>query len=153
MIVFDIIWAGLAGFIASVLMTLVEYPFWKKWGMEGVAEWQINWVMVSRLSKKWKALRDPILSWTIASHLSHGVVAGIVFRLLFPTFFLLIPFAKFSLLFDGVVYGIALWFLFTALGRRTFESAGGIRITNRGLFGALLSDALYGLFLGLLISL
>ena len=41
--------AGLAGLAAGVLMTLFEIPFWKKWGLEGVAEWQVNAVMVSVL--------------------------------------------------------------------------------------------------------
>ena len=151
MILFDIIWSSVAGLVSAIFMTLIEYPFWRKWGMEAVAEWQVNWVMVSRLDKKWKTVRNPILSWTIASHLSHGVVAGVAFRLLLP-FFLLIPFANFSIVLDAVLYGIALWFLFTVFGRRMYESAGKIVITNRGLLGALLSDSVYGFFLGLLVS-
>ncbi len=121
--------------------------------MEAVVEWQVNWVMVSVLNKRWKSLRKPILSWTIASHISHGIAAGIAFRLLIPVFFTLIPFSKFSIIFDAVVYGIVLWILFNVLGRKTIESAGGIRITNRGLLGSLLSDIIYGIFLGLLIPL
>ena len=151
MILYEIILAGIIGLFSAALMTLFEYPFWKKWGMSAVGEWQLNWVMVSRLDKKWKAMKQPILSWTIASHLSHGVVAGIAFRLLLPFFFLLIPFAKVSILLDAVVFSVVLWLSFTVLGRRTFESAGGIKITNRGLLGALLSDVIYGFFLGLLI--
>jgi len=34
-----------AGLVAAICMTLVEVPFRKKWGMEGVAEWQVNAVM------------------------------------------------------------------------------------------------------------
>ncbi len=153
MILVDLEWAGIAGLVSAVLMTLLEYPFWKKWGMEAVVEWQVNWVMVSMLNQKWKSMQKPILSWTIASHISHGIVAGIAFRLLLPVFFTLIPFAKFSVIFDTVVYGIVLWILFNVLGRRTIESAGGIRITNRGLVGSLFSDIVYGIFLGLLIPL
>ena len=153
MILFDLVWAGIVGLVSALLMTLFEYPFWKKWGMEAVVEWQVNWVMVSMLNKRWKFMQKPILSWTIASHISHGIAAGIAFRLLLPIFFALIPFAKFSVVFDAIVYGIVLWILFNVLGRRSIESAGGIRITNRGLIGSLLSDIVYGIFLGLLIPL
>jgi hypothetical protein len=149
---FDLIWAGMAGFVSAVVMTIIEYPFWKKWGMQGVGEWQVNWVMISRLSKKWRTKGNPILSWTIASHLSHGVVAGVAFRILLP-FFFIIPFTKFSIILDAVIFGIALWFLFTFLARRVYESAGNITITKRGLLGALISDSVYGFFLGLLITL
>ncbi|MDH2901757.1 MAG: hypothetical protein PXY39_12385 [archaeon] len=148
----DLFLAAISGFFAAVIMTLVEYPFWKRWGMQGVAEWQVNWVMISSLNKKWKAIRNPILSWTIASHLSHGVLAGIAFRLLLPYFFE-IPFGRVSLILDAVVFGVALWFLFTFLGRRMYESTGKIKITSLGLLGALLSDTVYGFFLGLLIFL
>jgi hypothetical protein len=152
MILYDLTWAGIAGFLAAIVMTVVEVPFWRKWGMQGVAEWQVNWVMVSRLSKKWKTLSKPILSWTIASHLSHGVVTGIAFRILLPIMFL-IPLAKWSIVLDGAVYGVVLWFLFLLLGRRTYESAGHITITRKGLLGALFSDTVFGFFLGLLVSL
>lgn len=151
MFLFDLFRAGVSGLVGAIVMTLVEYPFWRKWGMQGVAEWQVNWVMVSRLNKKWKTMRNPILSWTIASHLSHGVLAGIAFRLLLLYLFE-IPFGSVSVILDAVVFGVALWFLFTFLGRRIYESTGKIKITSRGLLGALLSDGVYGLFLGFLIS-
>jgi hypothetical protein len=146
-----LVWAAVAGFLSVAFMTLFEYPFWRKWGMEGVAEWQVNWVMVSMLSKNWKAMKNPILSLTIASHILHGVVAGVVFRLLVYLFISLTPFAELSILLDGALYGIALWLLFMLSARRTYEFAGQVKITNRGLLGSFLSNILYGLFLGLLI--
>jgi hypothetical protein len=151
MFLLDLIWSGIAGFVSAVFMTLVEYPFWRKSGMEGVAEWQANWVLVSLLYKKWRTMRNPILSLTIGSHLLHGVVAGVAFRLLLPSL-LSIPLANYSIVLDAVLYGIALWFVFIFLGRGIYESAGKIRVKNRGLLAALLSDVSYGFFLGLLIS-
>ncbi len=151
LLLIDLAWAAVSGFAGAVVMTLVEIPFWTKWGTEGVTEWQINWVMVSRLSKKWRQLSKPLLSWTIASHISHGVAAGIVFRLLLPFFFLIIALPDSSVVWIGILYGVALWFLFAVLWRRTYESMGTITITNRGLFGALFSDSIYGLVLGLMV--
>ena len=151
MILFDLVGVAFIGLVSAVLMTLFEFPFWKKWGMEGTADWQVNSVMVSKLLGRPKGPNQPRLSWTIASHLSHGVVAGIAFWLLFPVFFTLIPVANVLILFETIVYGIVLWFLFLVLGRRTFESLGGVRITRRGLWGSLLSLIVYGFFLGLLL--
>src|SRR5438552_2465151 len=58
-------------------MTLFEFPFWRIWGMNGVAEWQSNWIIISKLtrgnsSKVW----EPRISWTISLHLWHGVVCN-----------------------------------------------------------------------------
>lgn len=89
--------------------------------MQGVAEWQVNWVMISSLNKKWKTMRNPILSWTIASHLSHGVLAGIAFRLLLPYFFEIL-FGSVSLILDAVIFSFMLWFHFTFLGWRMYET-------------------------------
>ncbi len=150
-LVLDLLWGSVAGFLAAIVMTLVELPFWERLGIEGVAEWQINWVMVSQMNKKWKAISKPKLSWTLASHLSHGVAAGIVFGLLFPIFLFFSRLPDVSALWIGLVYGVGLWILFAYSGRRTFESVGKIRITNRALLGALLSDSVYGFVLGLLI--
>jgi hypothetical protein len=151
LILFELLWASIAGLLSACIMTCIEYPFWRKWGMQGVAEWQINWVMVSRLSKNWKMKRAPVLSWTIASHLFHGIVAGAVFRLLLA-YVIVVPTERYLIILSGIVFGFALWFLFTFLMRGIYESVGKITITRKGLFGALLSDSVYGFVLGLLIS-
>jgi hypothetical protein len=131
-------------------MTLVEYPFWRTWGMEGVAEWQVNWVMVSKIKKKKSS--KPDMPWTIASHLSHGVIVGVAFRLLLYFLYPAVPLLRVSIILDGAVLGITLWVLFLVLPRKLYETSGKIEISNRGLLAALLSDFLYGLFLGLFIA-
>lgn len=151
MILVDLALAGIAGLIGATFMTVFEYPFFRKWGMAGVTEWQVNWVMMSALNKKWKLLKSPILSWTIASHLSHGIVAGVAFRLILSVLFESIPLARDSTVLDAVIFNLILWFLFTFSGRRLYESAGAMRITNIGLLGALLSGVVFGIVLGLLI--
>jgi hypothetical protein len=150
---FDLIGIAAIGFVSAVIMTLFEFPFWRKWGMEGAAEWQINLVMVSKLLARSNGFDQPGLSWVIASHLSHGITAGIAFWLVFPLFSSLVPIIGSSILIGSIAFSFVLWFLFLVLGRRTFESAGGIRITSRGLFFSLLSMLVYGFFLGLLLIL
>jgi len=133
-------------------MTLFEFPFWKKWGMNGVAEWQTNWIILSKLARvDSNRIRDPRISWTITLHLWHGTAAGIVFGLL-PVLTLL-PAGNFSVLLDAVIYSVALWIIFMVAPRRAFESAGGRRISVRSLSVALASHFVYGILLGLLVPL
>ena len=145
--------AAFAGLVGGVFMTMFEYPFWKAWGMNGVAEWQSNWVILSRLTRASPdRTREPRISWTIIFHLWHGVAAGIVFGLLLPVLSVL-PGGNFSVLLDAVVYSIALWIIFMFAPRSALEFAGGTRISDRGLLVALASHFVYGVFLGLLVPL
>jgi len=144
--------AAVAGLVSTVFMTLFEFPFWKKWGMNGVAEWQTNWIILSKLARvDSNRIRDPRISWTITLHLWHGTAAGIVFGLL-PVLMLL-PAGNFSVLLDAVIYSVALWIIFMVAPRRAFESAGGRRISVRSLSVALESHFVYGILLGLLVPL
>jgi hypothetical protein len=151
MVILDLVLDAFAGLLAAIVMTLVETFFWKKWGFQGVVEWQINWIIMSHINKKWKRLVEPKLSWTIISHLLHGLAAGIIFGILLPILLFVGRLPKVSSLWLGLVYGMGLWFLFAYLSRDIFEYLGKIRMTNRGIFGALLSDSIYGFILGLLI--
>ena len=145
--------AAFAGLVGTVVMTLFELLFWKRWGMSGVAEWQTNWVILSKLTRvSPERTREPRISWTITLHLWHGVAVGIVFGLLLPVLTML-PAGNFSVLLDAVVYSIALWIIFMFAPRRALESAGGTRISDRGLLVALASHFVYGVFLGLLVPL
>jgi hypothetical protein len=133
-------------------MTLFEFPFWKRWGMNGVAEWQTNWVIISKLTGRTSnRIREPRISWTISLHLWHGTAAGIVFGLLLPVLTLL-PAGNFSVLLDAIVYSAALWVIFMLAPRKAFESAGGTRISNCSLLVALASHFVYGISLGLLVA-
>ena len=121
--------------------------------MNGVAEWQVNWVIISKLARgNSRSIREPRISWTITLHLWYGVAAGIVFGLLLP-FLVLLPAGTFSILLDAVVYSAALWVIFMLAPRRAFEFAGGTRISDSSLSIALASHLVYGIFLGLLVPL
>jgi hypothetical protein len=145
--------AALAGLVGAVFMTLFEFPFWKKWGMNGVAEWQSNRVIISKLTRENpRYVRDQRISWTISLHLWHGVDAGIAFGLLLP-YLTLLPAGNILVLLDATVYSVALWVIFMLAPRSAFESAGGIRISDLGLSVALVSHLVYGICLGLLVPL
>ena len=140
---------AVAGLVGGVFMTLFEFSFWKKWGMNGVAEWQTNWVIISKLSGRTSnRIQAPRISWTITLHLWHGVAAGIVFGLLLP-FLTVLPTGNIWVLLDAVVYSVALWVIFMLAPRKAFESAGGTPISNCSLLVALASHFVYRIPLGL----
>ena len=139
--------ACFVGFVAAICMTIFELPFWRRWGMEGVAEWQVNAVIVSMLIRRFSKRR--VVSWmAVAMHLFHGAALGGVFRLLLwlPGTTIRSP----SVLTYALVYSIVLWIISPFLTRKFFETSGGFRMTRRGLTVSFLSHNIYGVILGLL---
>jgi len=145
---FELLGACLAGLVAAICMTIVELPFWKKWGIEGVAEWQVNSVIVSMLIRKFSNRRVSI-SMSVGMHLLHGAALGIVFRALLALLGTAIPAS--SILTYSIVYNGVLWIISPFLSGSLFERAGGFRMTKRGLAVSFLTHGVYGIFLGLLI--
>ncbi len=146
--VFELLGACFIGLVAAICMTIVELPFWKKWGIEGVAEWQVNSVIVSMLIRKFSNRRVSI-SVSVGMHLLHGAALGIVFRVLLTLLGTAIPAS--SILTYAIVYSGVLWIISPFLSRSLFESAGGFRMTKRGLAVSFLAHNVYGFSLGLLI--
>jgi hypothetical protein len=137
-----------AGLVAAVCMTIFELPFWRRWGMEGVAEWQVNATIVSLLIRGFTRKRVST-SMAVAMHLFHGVVLGIVFRLLLLG---LIGSSFLSSLVPSyaIAYSAVLWIISPFLTRSLFERSGEFRMTRKGLAVSFLSHIVYGVFLGLL---
>ena len=141
--------ASFAGLAAGLLMTLFEFPFWKKRGLEGMAEWQVNSVIVSVLIRKFTRRRPGALM-AVTMHLFHATILGTLFLallILSQTPVLVLPTLGY-----GVVYSMVLWIVSPYLTRGLFESAGGFRMTTRGLTTSFLAHLVYGVSLGLLIS-
>src|SRR5438309_6433703 len=124
-----VLFAAIAGFVAAILMTLFEFPFWRRWGLDGVAEWHINSVMVSKIVKRSSREQQLPISWAISGHLIHGTVAGIVFGLFLPIIRLLLP-ATIMILLSAVLYSTILWLIFSIMIRATFVAAGYMRISH-----------------------
>jgi len=148
-LLFELLAACFAGLVAAICMTLVEIPFWKKWGMGGVTEWQVNSVIIWVLIRKFTQ-RRVVSSTSVAMHWFHGAALGILFRVLldFSQTTILPPPA----LAYAIVYSSLLWIVSPFLTRKLFESAGGFRITRKGLAVSFLAHIVYGISLGLLIS-
>ena len=148
--VFELLGACFIGLVAAICMTIVELPFWKKWGIEGVAEWQVNSVIVTTLIRKFSNRRVGI-SMSVGMHLFHGAALGIVFRVLPALLGTAVPAP--SILIYAIVYSGLLWIISPFLSRSLFERAGGFKMTKRGLAVSFLAHNVYGVFLGLLIPL
>ena len=145
-----VLFAAIAGFVAAILMTLFEFPFWRRWGLDGVAEWQMNSVIVSKIVRRSSRAQQLPISWAVSGHLFHGTVAGIVFGLFLPVIRLLLT-STIVILLSAVLYSTVLWIIFSIMLRATFEAAGNMRISNRGALIALISHFVYGFFLGLFV--
>jgi len=129
-------------------MVIFEIPFWKKWGISELVEWQLNRVIVS----KEMGNRNPRVPWIVAGHLFHGAIAGFVLSLLLPLT-VGISFSRAPVLFDSLVYSLILWLMFSFAPRTLYEKKLGFRSSGRGLVIALSSHVVYGISLGLLLSL
>src|SRR5437867_11686964 len=105
-----------AGLLAAICMTIFELPFWRRWGMEGVAEWQVNAVIVSLLIRRFTQRRVGT-SMSVAMHLIHGAALGIIFRLLLIAL-LGSAILSSSVVGHAVVYSIVLCFISPFLTRR-----------------------------------
>jgi len=117
--------------------------------MEGVAEWQVNDVIVSLLIRKFTQRRVSS-SMVVIMHLFHGAALGIVFRLLVLGLLgTTIPSS--TVLSHTIVYSIVLWIISPFLTRSVFERSGGFRMTRKGLAVSFLSHNVYGTLLGLLV--
>src|SRR5256885_2527397 len=130
-------------------MTLVEIPFWKRWGMEGVSEGQVNSVIVRVIIRKFTQTRV-VVSMSVAMHLFHGVALGMLFLLLLDLLRTAIILS--SVLVYATFYNGLLWIVSPYLTRNLFASVGGFRITGKGLAVSFLGHIIYGIFLALLIS-
>src|SRR5438552_7374666 len=110
--------ACFAGLLAAICMTIFELPFWRRWGMEGVAEWQVSAVIVSLLRRKFTRRRA--LTWmSVAMHLFHGAALGVVFRLLLLGLFGTTILSSLVLSY-AMVYSILIWIISQFISRIVF---------------------------------
>jgi hypothetical protein len=144
----NVLLGGGAGFLSAVLMTAFEAPFWSCWGMKGVVEWQVNQILVSRLTgERYDAGRR--LREALAMHLLHGTIAGAFLAAFLSAFFLAL---QPSFWFIGLAFSLLLWSVVPFLFRGPLERMGGIQFTSRGMVVSLLSHVVYGVSLGLMLQ-
>ena len=95
--------AFVGGLFSTLLMTFVELPSWKRWGLHGVLEWHENQVITSKVFK----LSSEKIHFIgiFGLHFINGGLGGVGFLLalwLFP--------ASVSQIFSSaLIYGLFLW--------------------------------------------
>ena len=102
---FTILSSLFAGFVSTGAMTILEIPFWKRWGLTGILEWHENQILTCKLFR----LSNNLHFWGIfLLHFLNGSLGGIGLLLAF----ILIPTLKeIPLLPLGLLYGFFLWIL------------------------------------------
>jgi len=134
-----------AGLVSTAAMSLMEYPIWRRLGMEGVLEWHLNQALMARLLH-----RPPqdLVSQGLVLHFGHGGLAGIIFGLILSIFSLGIPILEAS-----VAFGLLLWVISILI----MKPVTGVGFRNRHLrflplVVSLGGHLLYGIVLGLVVS-
>jgi hypothetical protein len=96
------------GILSTAIMTLIEIPSWKKWGLHGVFEWHEN----QEITKFLVGLPDSKhihFGGIFFLHFLNGILAGTAF----PFIISLFPFSAMPIPISllGIVYGFILWIL------------------------------------------
>jgi len=102
---FSVFLSLLAGLFSTLMMSVFEFPFWRKWGLEGALEWHENQVLYSKFFKTdVTQINFPGLFFL---HFVNGGLGGIGFYYLLT----LIPSLITVAVFVGIIYGLLLWVL------------------------------------------
>jgi hypothetical protein len=102
----DAIISGLvSGIVATAVMTMIEIPSWRKWGLVGVFEWHENQLLSTRF---FHIPTEKIsFKYIFFLHFLNGSLAGIAFPLILSI--LDIPITQDYTLILSVGYGFVLW--------------------------------------------
>jgi len=95
----------LTGLFSTLMMTFFEFPFWRKWDLEGVLEWHENQVLYSKFFRTDRTKIN--FTGLFFLHFVNGGLGGIGFYFLLT----LIPSLITVMFFVGILYGLVLWVL------------------------------------------
>jgi len=134
----------IVGLISTAVMSLLEYPIGRRWGLEMVTEWHLNQVTAGRLLRR---SPDTVFVQGLLFHFLHGGIAGIVFVIA------LILDPNVSIIDAAVGFGLVLWVVSLFI----FEPVTGVRLRGHPLgpspfIVSLAGHILYGVSLGLLVN-
>jgi hypothetical protein len=144
-----------AGLISTTIMTMLEIPFLRIWGIQGILEFHENQILISSLIKKFKRTENNSTSYIgiFLLHIINGTLAALVFPVVYLFSTSLFFINKFSIsIITGIIYGILLWVL-TLLP--IHKPITGLSVWNHPLgkgplIISLCGHILYGLALGII---
>jgi hypothetical protein len=95
-----------AGLVATAVMTVFQYPFWRRWGLTGVLEWHENVCIIARLSRAGEL--ESLLKRSFLLHFLNGGLASLVYSIILWSSTLLNSWNTAVL---GILFGLVLWIL------------------------------------------
>ena len=146
---FSVFLSLMAGLFATLMMSIFEFPFWRKWGIEGVLEWHENQVISTRF---FHISNDkPCFKYIFFLHFLNGSLAGIGFLLILSI--LNIPITGQYVVVLSLTYGLVLWIVTLLPIHKpiTGHSVWNHQLGHLPSIASLTGHLIYGLVLGLVI--
>ncbi|MFN4336340.1 MAG: DUF6789 family protein [Candidatus Nitrosocaldus sp.] len=94
----------IAGCIATGIISIIQYPFWKRWGMMGILEWHENQCLMSILLKK---SPEKLTKEGFILHFLNGGLAALFYAVVVKGLSLIDVDANLL----GLSFGLLLWIL------------------------------------------
>jgi len=139
-----IVGAGV-GLLATAVMTLFEGVFWRRRGMEMVAEWRVNAVLSNAIRKRKHDPNQPDLKAAIGMHFVHGLLFGFAAAIIAELLGLAGP-----LVFAWAIgSSLVVWAIVPYATRGFFEEREGAKFSRASLEVSLLAHLIYGTLLGI----
>ncbi|MEN2975089.1 MAG: hypothetical protein ABDH32_05875 [Candidatus Caldarchaeales archaeon] len=145
-----VILSGLvAGIIATAIMSVPQYFFWRRWGTIGILEWHENQMILSRLFHKDP---DDVLLPSFSLHFLNGALAAVGYSL---TIFFFPILKILSVLLLGALFGIVLWLLTLALIHKSITGVSILRhpLKTSPIILSIMLHILYGIIVAVCIQL
>ena len=146
----DTLFGGLiSGIVATAVMTVIEIPSWRKWGLLGVFEWHENQLLSTRF---FHIPRNKLsFKYIFFLHFLNGSLGGIVFALVLSI--LNISNTWSYILVLSVAYGFGLWIATLAPIHKpiTGHSIWNHQLGHLPSITSLIGHLIYGLVLGIVI--
>ncbi len=99
----EFLFAFAVGLCATLVMTLIEIPLWKRFGLRGVLEWHENQILSARF---FRLSNDTMhFKGIFLLHFLNGGLGGVGFLLVWW----LLPVIATSVIPSGIAYGMFLW--------------------------------------------
>ena len=136
--------------VATIIMTVYEIPFWRKWGLKGVFEWHENQILSIRFfgtSRRVVQYRGIFFL-----HFLNGTLGGLLFP--FVVTYLVNPHSMLFVTLSGIAYGGLLWIITLVTIHKPIT---GLAVWNHplGHYPAIVSlggHVVYGFVLGFMIA-
>lgn len=138
-----------AGLVATIVMSVIQLLFWRRWSTIGILEWHENQMIMSKLTGH---KPEEVLAASFILHFANGGIAAIFYAL----FVKLVPIlSQLNPLVAGGLFGVILWILTLAPIHKPLT---GISISmhplgRKPMVLSIILHVIYGIIVALIVSL